>query len=443
MNYKDIRKLERTETLNADEMRVFDAIDLHIDDKIEYATEEIEQGIAELGQKVDALVESVPAVENGKDGADGAPGATGAEGRPGRDGANGLPGLDGADGKDGVDGKDGKDGVDGKDGSPDTPEQVVEKVNSATTLIQKDRVEGLADIERIARENNFNPGFGVSKTEVAAISKRVSVLEATPAGSGTPATTVVSETSAGQSPVVGVSTNYAREDHSHGTPAGGAGTPASTVASETSYGITPAVGVGTDYARADHTHGTMATPTKTTVGLDQVDNTSDANKPVSSATQTALNLKLDANVAITGATKTKITYDADGLVTSGADATTADIADSLNKRYVTDANLTTIGNQSGTNTGDNATNTQYSGLAASKQDTLVSATNIKTINGSSVLGAGDLTVTGSQPSIPLTLIAPADDQTITAGYSAYVSDYYEIASTFMLEVGSGSVFEIG
>jgi hypothetical protein len=32
--------------------------------------------------------------------------------------------------------------------------------------------------------------------------------------------------------------------------------------------------------------------------------------------------------------------------------TTADIADSLNKRYVTDANLTVIGNTSGTNTGD-------------------------------------------------------------------------------------------
>jgi hypothetical protein len=58
------------------------------------------------------------------------------------------------------------------------------------------------------------------------------------------------------------------------------------------------------------------------------------------------------NTAITGATKTKITYDAKGLVTSGADATTSDIADSTNKRYVTDANLTTIGNQSGTNTGD-------------------------------------------------------------------------------------------
>jgi len=110
--------------------------------------------------------------------------------------------------------------------------------------------------------------------------------------------------------------------------------------------------------------------------------------------QTALDGKVDENVAITGATKTKITYDAKGLITAGADATTADIADSSNKRYVTDAQLTVIGNTSGTNTGDNATNTQYSGLAASKQDTLVSGTNIKTINGSTLLGSGDLTVGG-------------------------------------------------
>lgn len=104
--------------------------------------------------------------------------------------------------------------------------------------------------------------------------------------------------------------------------------------------------------------------------------------------------KLDANTPITGATKTKITYDADGLVTAGADATTADISDSTNKRYVTDAQLTVIGNTSGTNTGDNATNSQYSGLATSKQDTLVSGTNIKTINGTTLLGSGDLTVGG-------------------------------------------------
>lgn len=37
---------------------------------------------------------------------------------------------------------------------------------------------------------------------------------------------------------------------------GGGGTPASTVVSETTYGQSPAVGTSTDYARADHTHGT-------------------------------------------------------------------------------------------------------------------------------------------------------------------------------------------
>ena len=68
--------------------------------------------------------------------------------------------------------------------------------------------------------------------------------------------------------------------------------------------------------------------------------------------QTALDGKVDENAAITGATKTKITYDSKGLVTAGADATTADIADSTNKRYVTDADLTTLSNTSGTNTGD-------------------------------------------------------------------------------------------
>lgn len=68
-------------------------------------------------------------------------------------------------------------------------------------------------------------------------------------------------------------------------------------------------------------------------------------------------LKLTANSPITGATKTKITYDSNGLVTAGADATTADIADSTNKRYVTDANLTVIGNTSGTNSGNETATT--------------------------------------------------------------------------------------
>ena len=120
------------------------------------------------------------------------------------------------------------------------------------------------------------------------------------------------------------------------------------------------------------------TQVKTSLALNNVDNTSDANKPVSSAQQTALDAKVTGNTTITGATKTKVTYDAKGLVTAGADATTADIADSTNKRYVTDAQLVVVGNTSGTNTGDNATNSQYSGLAASKEDTANKSTSVTT-----------------------------------------------------------------
>ena len=44
------------------------------------------------------------------------------------------------------------------------------------------------------------------------------------------------------------------------TGGGGGGTPATTVVSETSFGQSPAVGTSTDYARGDHTHGTPALP---------------------------------------------------------------------------------------------------------------------------------------------------------------------------------------
>jgi hypothetical protein len=47
--------------------------------------------------------------------------------------------------------------------------------------------------------------------------------------------------------------------------------------------------------------------------------------PISTATQTALDTKVDENAAITGATKTKITYDAKGLVTAGADLAASDL----------------------------------------------------------------------------------------------------------------------
>lgn len=75
--------------------------------------------------------------------------------------------------------------------------------------------------------------------------------------------------------------------------------------------------------------------------------------------------------------------------------TTANISPSANKNFITDAQQIVIGSILGINTGDNATNTQYSGLAASKQDALVSGTNIKTVNGNNVLGSGDISISSA------------------------------------------------
>lgn len=68
---------------------------------------------------------------------------------------------------------------------------------------------------------------------------------------------------------------------------------------------------------------------------------SDSKIPTQKATKAYADTKIASNVAITGATKTKITYDSKGIVTSGADATTNDISDTSTKRYVTDTQITT------------------------------------------------------------------------------------------------------
>ena len=118
-----------------------------------------------------------------------------------------------------------------------------------------------------------------------------------------------------------------------------------------------------------------------------------------------------ANVAIAGATKTKVTYDAKGLVTAGADATTADIADSMNKRYVTDAQLTVVGNTSGTNSGNVSISTANglslvgqalslsTAIAAGANGALLGTDKTK-LDALSGTNTGDITLTavGSTPS---------------------------------------------
>lgn len=112
--------------------------------------------------------------------------------------------------------------------------------------------------------------------------------------------------------------------------------------------------------------------------------------------QIILDGKIDENSAILGGTKTKITYDTKGLITSGQDATTADINDSLNRRYVTDADLVDVGNLSGINTGDNSPNTSSNAYADALDANVIHTTGpetkagVLTLNDTPILNTGFL-----------------------------------------------------
>lgn len=108
--------------------------------------------------------------------------------------------------------------------------------------------------------------------------------------------------------------------------------------------------------------------TKSDVGLGNVDNTSDLNKPISTATQTALNAKQDTLVSGTNIK----TINSTSLVGSGNVA--------VQSTLVSGTNIKTINSTSLLGSGDVAV-----------QSTLVSGTNIKTVNSTSLLGSGDIT----------------------------------------------------
>jgi len=81
-------------------------------------------------------------------------------------------------------------------------------------------------------------------------------------------------------------------------------------------------------------------------------------------------------------------------------------------------------------------------ISSAHQAVLVSGTNIKTINGVTILGVGDLVVSSALPDMIVSKISPADNQTIAAGYSGFISDRYEIVNTKSLEIGAGAFFQI-
>ena len=177
--------------------------------------------------------------------------------------------------------------------------------------------------------------------------------------------------------------------------------------------------------------------TKAQVGLGNVDNTSDLNKPISTATQTALDLKADKSTTYTktetdtllgakqdtisdlstirsnaqagkAASDTIATYgnivthnvSEFATATQGAKADTA-----VQPAAIADMETKTHATATYQPKGDYATKTELTtGLAtkadtttvntelAKKQDKLVSGTNIKTVNNNSLLGSGNINI---------------------------------------------------
>lgn len=168
--------------------------------------------------------------------------------------------------------------------------------------------------------------------------------------------------------------------------------------------------------------------TKSDVGLANVDNTSDANKPVSSATSTALGDKVDkiagkglSTEDYTSTEKTKLSGIATNAevnvqsdwneLSSDSDAfilnkptipsianlfnkttdDTDDITVGTNNKFMTTTEQTKLSNISVSQAVN--LDTMESDIAG-KQATLVSGESIKTIDGASILGAGNIVTTG-------------------------------------------------
>lgn len=150
----------------------------------------------------------------------------------------------------------------------------------------------------------------------------------------------------------------------------------------------------------------------------------DCTSPVSlsaSALKTAVDLIIDSYATSGGGSGTVTTVSvttANGVSGTVTNPTTTPAIE-LTLGAITPSSVASTGNVtgtnlSGTNTGDNATNTQYSGLAASKQDTLVSGTNIKTVRSQSLVGSGDVPIY-SDMTVGAQGFNPADAGTVYFG----------------------------
>jgi len=179
----------------------------------------------------------------------------------------------------------------------------------------------------------------------------------------------------------------------------------------------------------------VVTLVKADVGLDQVDNTSDINKVVSNATQTALDGKADNATTLAGYGIT----DAD--TSAEVDAKIANLVASAPGTLDT---LNELANALGDDPNFAATTAAQIGT---KQDQLVNQVNIKSINGDTLLGSGDLTIAAGSGGYAAALYFGSATSTLNPAYKTldYTPDAASNIETIVCNAGetAGTVFLFG
>lgn len=229
--------------------------------------------------------------DSGDKGETGERGENGLDGLNGKDGLAGKNGKDGENGQDGLDGLDGKDGVNGIDGASDTGEEIVAKINELGTesnlKIDASHIKNLPEAVR-----TYSQVIGLREVS----------HDATLSGTGTQDSPLrviggggagVTDGDKGDITVSASGATWTVD------PNAVTNAKLAQMTTKTYKGRT----LGTTGDPEDVPVATLKTDltlTKSDVGLANVDNTSDANKPVSTAQQTALNLKVDKTTTVNG-----------------------------------------------------------------------------------------------------------------------------------------------
>lgn len=206
--------------------------------------------------------------------------------------------------------------------------------------------------------------------------------------------------------------------------------------------------------------------TKADVGLGNVDNTSDANKPISTATQTALNKKLgrllvdgtlpDSSTPVT----ISLTDDQINTIRSGQVDQILIYNDDSSVTYAFDKMFVNDGEGDyyfycHLHFGSSSDNRYYAMLEgnsftikkvdpahdSTKQDTLINQTNIKSVDGQSLLGSGNLNSVKMTSITWAALKALRDGGNLVPGQQYRITDYQCTTST-KFTTSAGHQFDI-